>query len=209
MGKRGRPRKSGPRKLDGTLERGRFTPPPEHIARRRELFSFVAEGNIDQDVCDGIGQLHALGLLDGYPVDGLELRNIGREYADLYWERYDATAPVSGQFERRSKSTGEPPPRNWRYDRFDKLDQSLSRAGMERTALYMLLINHYHSDTLAGWVQRLVNRELAERGRADVIVLVDSETEGHDRYMLTTAIRGLFCLHDASLPGRYERRLVA
>jgi hypothetical protein len=173
------------------------------------LFSFVAEGNIDQDVCDGIGQLHALGLLDGYPVDGLELRNIGREYADLYWERYDATAPVSGQFERRSKSTGEPPPRNWRYDRFDKLDQSLSRAGMERTALYMLLINHYHSDTLAGWVQRLVNRELAERGRADVIVLVDSETEGHDRYMLTTAIRGLFCLHDASLPGRYERRLVA
>jgi hypothetical protein len=84
MGKRGRPRKSGPRKLDGTLERGRFTPPPEHIARRRELFSFVAEGNIDQDVCDGIGQIHALGLLDGYPVDGLELRNIGREWRDWF-----------------------------------------------------------------------------------------------------------------------------
>lgn len=213
--KRGRPRKSGPRdKNDKLLRLGKFVEPPEHIMERRKMFSFVTPtkgpdgrtGEIDQDVCDGIGQLHALGLLDGHPIDGLELRDIGREFAELYWERYQATAPTSGQFERRSKSTGGPPPRTRRDDRYERLDDALPRACMERTALYMLLINNFHSDKLEGWVQRLVNRELAERGVPNVIAFFDTATEGHDRHMLECAVRGLFAFHDAAMPGRYERR---
>jgi hypothetical protein len=186
--------------------------PNDRVQARREMFALLnskadgRQGSIDQDICDGIGQLCALGYLNGHGHEAKDLRDIGRDYADLYWERYEATAPVSGQFERRSRGTGEPPPRNGRYDRFDRLDSSLSRTSMERTAIHMLLTRHYHSDNLEGWVQRLVNLELAKRGVPNVLAFLDSPTEGHDRYMLSCAIRGLLQLIDAGLPARFERR---
>jgi hypothetical protein len=161
---------------------------------------------IDQDIHDAIGQLHALGLLTGHGHEPTDLRNVGREYAELYWERYAATAPTTGQFERRSRGTGDPPPRNWRYDRFDRLDHSLSRTSMERVAIHMLLTRHFHSDGMEGWVARLINCELAKRGVPDVLVLLDSHSHGHDMHMLGCAIRGLVQLMDASLPARFERR---
>jgi hypothetical protein len=187
---------------------GTRSDPNSRVMERRERFNFLRsaadgrQGSIDQDICDGIGQMQALGLLDGHGHDPLDLRNVGREYAELYWERYEATAPSTGQFERRSRGTGEPPPRNGRYDRYDRLDDSMPRVGMERTAIHMLLTQHYHSDGLEGWVQRLINRELAKRGVPDVLVFLDSPTEGHDRYMLGCAVRGLCQLMDAlgSLP---------
>src|SRR6187551_2157722 len=92
-GKRGRPRKDGPRDNNGRLiPVGKFTAPPDHIARKRETWSFVTPtkgpdgrtGEIDQDVCDGIGQLHALGLLNGHGFDATELRDIGREWRDWF-----------------------------------------------------------------------------------------------------------------------------
>jgi hypothetical protein len=70
----------------------------------------------------------------------------------------------------------------------------------------MLLTEHYHSDEMVGWVSRLVNRELAKRGVPDVLVFLDSPTEGHDRFMLGCAVRGLLMLMDAGLPARFERR---
>lgn len=182
--------------------------PNESVLRRREQFSFLnskadgRQGTIDQDIHDAIGQLHALGLLDGHGHDATDLRNVGREFAELYWERYEATAPAIGQFERRSRGTGEPPPRNRRYDRFDRLDNSMSRVGMERTAIHMLLTEYYHSDRMTGWAQRLINFELAKRGVPDTLVLLDGHTQGHDYYMLGCAIRGLCQLIDASLPSR-------
>jgi hypothetical protein len=187
---------------------GARSEPNERVLARREKFSFLhskadgRQGTIDQDIHDAIGQLHALGFLDGHGHDPLDLRNIGREYAELYWERYDATAPATGQFERRSRGTGEPPPRNGRYDRFDRLDGAMSRACMERTAIHMLLTNHYHSDQMEGWVQRLINYELAKRGVPDVLVLLDELAMGHAKYMLGCAIRGLCLLYDASLAPR-------
>ncbi len=190
---------------------GQRTEPCAHILRRREQFSFLnskadgRQGTIDQDIHDAIGQLHALGLLDGHGHDATDLRNVGRDYAELYWERYELTAPSTGQFERRSRGTGEPPPRNGRYDRFDRLDQSMPRVGMERTAIHMLLTEFYHSDKFTGWAQRLINYELAKRGAPDVLVVLDGPTEGHDYYMLGCAIRGLCQLLDSSLPSRFAR----
>jgi hypothetical protein len=191
---------------------GNRTDPNERVLKRREMFSFLyskedgRQGMIDQDIHDAIGQLHVLGLLDGHGHESSDLRNVGREYAELYWERYEATAPATGQFERRSRGTGEPPPRNARYDRFDKLDNAMPRVGMERTAIHMLVTRHFHSDRVEGWVQRLVNRELVKRGVPDVIDFFDAPTEGHDRFMLGCAIRGLVQLIDAGLPARFERR---
>lgn len=186
--------------------------PTDRILRRREQFAFLRHdstegrgGAIDQDVCDAIGQLKALGLLDGHGHDAMDLRNVGREYAELYWDRYSLTAPATGGFERTSRGTGEAPPRSRRDDRFDKLDGAMSRTGMERTAIHMLLTAHYHSDGFTGWAQRLIDRALAERGVSDVIVLLDSATRGHDLYTLGCAVRGLCALLDASLPSRYAR----
>ena len=187
--------------------------PNPMVIAKRETFSFVkAEkgGSIDQDIHDAIGQLHVLGLLDGHGHEAKDLRDVGREYAELYWERYEDLAPKVGQLERRSRGTGNPPPINGRYVRFDRLDESLPRCGMERTAIHMLLTEHFHSDKMAGWVQRLIDRELLERGRAvNRIIIIDSHTFAHDRYMLGCAIRGLNMLMDASLPARFQQRMVA
>ena len=108
----GRAKHKGKR-VNGRLSRARLeivdrNPPPDHILARRDTFSFVAApkgGSIDQDVCDGIGQLHALGLLDGFGLDALAMRDNGREYADLWWAMYSATAPKMGTFERADKSS--------------------------------------------------------------------------------------------------------
>ena len=84
-------RKQGTRTKSGRLSRSKLAlmernPPADYILERRRLFSFVTPtkgpdgrvGEIDQDVCDGIGQLQALGLLDGHGFDGKDLRDAGR-----------------------------------------------------------------------------------------------------------------------------------
>jgi hypothetical protein len=210
-GKRGRPRKSGPRKLDGTLERGRFTPPPEHIAKRRELFSFVTPttgpdgrtGEIDQDVCDGIGQFHALGLLDGYPVDGLELRNIGREWRDWFVTILRRQGFKAGGYERMDKAREREPRHN---ERLDRMDDALG--GYERHALYSLLVDPLvgswpQGEEEAPWVRSIVGEALLRKNRRLAFFRFPT---GNDYQLLQASIRGLFCLYDASLPGRYERR---
>lgn len=197
-------RRRAKRAAEAAASIGSRSNPNDRVTERRERFRFLGSGRIDQDIHDGIGQLHALGLLNGHGHEAKDLRDIGRDYAELYWERYELTAPSTGQFERRSRGTGEPPPRNGRYNRFDRLDDAMPRVCMERTAIHMLVIHHYHSDNLEGWVQRLVNYELAKRGVPDV--LVDTHSHGHDCYMLGCAVRGLCQLMDAGLPARFERR---
>jgi hypothetical protein len=209
--KRGRPRKDGPRKHNGLLERGKFTPPPEHILERRELFSFVnpttgpdgRAGEIDQDVCDGIGQFHALGLLDGHPVDGLTLRDIGREWRDWFVTLLRRQGFKAGGYERMDKAREKEPRHN---ERLDRMDEALG--GFERSALMSLLIDPVvgswpQGESDAPWVRSLVAKGLLERRR---VVKFVRFPDANDYALLAAAIRGLFALHDASLPGRYERR---
>jgi hypothetical protein len=205
-------RRRAKRAAEAAASIGSRSNPNDRVAERRERFRFLGSGRIDQDIHDGIGQLHALGLLNGHGHEAKDLRDIGRDYADLYWERYGpgdgcgSLAPSTGSFERHSKSSGNPPPRGAAWFRYDKLDAAMPRVGMERTAIHMLVIHHYHSDNLEGWVQRLVNYELAKRGVPDVLALLDSPTHGHDCYMLGCAVRALCQLMDAGLPARFERR---
>jgi hypothetical protein len=203
--KRGRPRKDGPRKLDGTLDRGKFSAPPAHISRRRELFSFVISekgGSVDQDTCDGIGQIHALGLLDGHPIDAKDLRDIGREWRDWFCTLLRRQGFKAGGYERMDKSREREPRHN---ERMDRMDDAL--AGYERSALMSLLIDPVVGswplgEESAPWVRGVIGAELTKRGRFVQFVHVT----GHDYELLGAAIRGLFTLYDASLPGRYERR---
>jgi hypothetical protein len=211
MAKRGRKRKDGPRDKSGRLiPLGKFTPPPEHILERRRLYSFVTPtkgpdgrvGEIDQDVCDGIGQFHALGLLDGHPVDGLELRNIGREWRDWFVTLLRRQGFKGGGYERMDKAREREPRVS---ERLDRMDGALS--GFERSALMSLLVDPVVGswplgEESAPWVRGIIGAELIKRKKQVPFVCVS----GHDYALLAAAIRGLFVLYDASLPGRYERR---
>lgn len=180
--------------------------PNERVLARREAFSFVrAEkgGSIDQDIHDAIGQFHVLGLLDGHGHEAKDLRDVGREYAELREDRYKALSVKVSAFERRSRSTGNPPPLTRDDVRLDKLDEALGRNTMERTAIFNLLTDYYGTERRAAWVQNLINYELAQRGIPNV--LVNLYALGHDRYMLSRAIRGLCQLLDAGLPARFQR----
>lgn len=209
--KRGRPRKDGPRKADGTLDRGKFTPPPPHVLVKRSLYSFVTpaqgpegrSGEIDQEVCDGIGQLHALGLLDGQPIDGLELRNAGREWRDWYVTLLRRQGFKAGGYERMDKARECEPRAN---ERFDRMDDALR--GFERLALMSLLIDPVvgswpNGEENAPWVQSIICEALLKRGRDPRFCRLPSE---NDRDLLAGSIRGLMALYDEALPNRYERR---
>jgi hypothetical protein len=85
------------------------------------------------------------------------------------------------------------------------MDDALT--GYERSALMSLLIDPVVGSWPLGeenspWVRGIIGAELLKRGRIVQFVCVT----GSDYQLLAAAIRGLFSLHDASLPGRYERR---
>jgi hypothetical protein len=213
MARRGRKPKSQEQKLRDALERSK---PPEHIQRKREQFAFFKptpkpgqgrserDGEIDQDVCDGIGMFHALGLLDGHPVDGLELRNIGREWRDFYCSMLRRQGFKAGGYERMDRSVAKEPRVSERLDRMD-----LALRGFERSVLLSLLVDPIVGswplgEEMAPWVRAHIAMGLLERGRIPPGVTRFPDCE--DDAKLAAAIRGLFALYDASLPGRYERR---
>jgi len=210
--KRGRPRKDGPRDDNGRLIRdtGKFTPPPIHILERRALFSFVTpskgpdgrHGEIDQDVCDGIGQLHALGLLDGHGFDPTELRDIGREWRDWFTGLLRKQGFKAGGYERTDKAVEKLPRHNERLDRMD-----MALTGFDRSALMSLLIDPVVGSWPSGeeeapWVRAIVGEALIARHKVPKMVRFP---DAHDRELLKAAIRGLCALKDASLPSRWER----
>ena len=64
---------------------------------------------------------------------------------------------------------------------------------------YCLLTNHFHSDRVEGWVQRLIGYELVNRGgKIDFALLLDGPTYGHDKYMLGCAMVETSPLHPPS-----------
>jgi hypothetical protein len=213
--KRGRPRKDGPRdKNDRLIPEGKFTPPADHIIAKRELWSFVTPtkgpdgrtGEIDQDVCDGIGQLHALGLLNGHGFDATELRDIGREWRDWFTALLRRQGFKAGGYERMDKAREREPRHNERLDRMD-----LALEGFERQALMSLLIDPIvgswpDGEQDAPWVRGIIAEGLLERKR---VVAFARFPDCNDRAMLQAAIRGLCQLKDASLPSRWEQRRVA
>jgi hypothetical protein len=144
-----------------------------------------------------------LGLFDGYPIDGLELRNIGREWRDWFVTLLRKQGFKAGGYERMDKAREREPRHN---ERLDRMDDALG--GYERGALMSLLIDPIvgswpDGEEEAPWVRSIVGEALLRRHREVVFVRMP---DGNDYQLLAAAIRGLFVLHDASLPGRYERR---
>lgn len=195
----GRPKRKGlrigkrlSRALSAILDRN---PPAPHITARRELFSFVGKGgNIDQDICDGIGQLHALGLLDGYGLEPTAMRDAGRDYAELWWNRYSATTTKISNFQRASRSSSSYDGETSRDRRFARMDLAID--AYDKGVVLDLV---QPGDDITPWAQGLIAEALLKRGKVVKFVrFPDSE----DRARLQSLCRGLCALADGALPDR-------
>jgi hypothetical protein len=207
----GRKASKGARTKSGRLSRSKLAlaernPPACYILERRRLFSFVTPakgpdgrvGEIDQDVCDGIGQLHALGLLDGHGFDGKDMRDAGRFFGDHYWNRYRETAPKTGKYERQDKSMSAFLGETAADRRFDRMDDCLR--GYDRQVLMSLVVDCAWGDEIIPWAQSLIDEGLRERRkfRKGVMRFPDE----NDRAMLAACIRGLCVIVDGGMEMR-------
>jgi hypothetical protein len=210
MARRGRPKKSKDQKLRDALERNQ---PADYILERRRLFSFVQppsdkrqdgrNGEIDSEVCDAIGQMCALGLLDGNGYDPIELRDKGRFWGGHYAKLFKGMAAKTGSWERKDRST--PSGALTGEDLlFDRMDESLDE--YDRRVLLTLVV-----DPLIGheehvwWAKTLIDDELFKRGRFYSGQVIGAVTDTERAYR-DAVVRALCCLTEGSLPGRYERR---
>lgn len=204
MARRGRPRKSREQKIKDALAR---TAPADYIIRRRKVFSFVEApkgGEIDSEICDAVGQMCALGLLDGHGHDPVEMRDKGRFWGQHYARVMKCVGVKTGAYERRDPS--KPSVAMTGDDLlFDRMDENLP--DFERDVLLSLLVDPLigHDETV-GWAQSLIDEELLKRKRLPPD-RVTSFPDMNDRALLQAAIRGMLILVDGSLPSR--NRMVA
>lgn len=183
-------------------------PPADYIVERRKLFSFVQlpaddrlegrNGEIDSEVRDGLGQLHACGLLDGHGFSGKDLRDAGWFYGEHYWNRYRATSPRSAQYERTDKSVSAYLGETAADRRFDRMDELLR--GYERSVLMSLVVDKAWTDEIVPWAQALIDEALLARGRVRKGVVRFPDLE--DRAMLQACIRGLCMIFDGGMEMR-------
>ena len=211
MARRGRPRKTRDQKMKDALER---IQPNARILELRRLFSFVQpppesrldgrNGEIDSEVCDAIGQLCALGLLNGHGHDPVEMRDKGRFWGCHYAKLMKPSGVKMGSYERQSRS--EPTGALTGADlTFDRMDENLP--SYERNVLLSLLVDPLigHEETVP-WAQSLIDEALLAKGRIPNSMRFP---DCQDRAYLAAAIRGLCVLVDGALPARFEMRRVA
>lgn len=163
------------------------------------------------DIFDGIGQLHAVGMLDGHGIDGKLMREAGREYIGLYNYVWIDMAPKGSDLERAygGKSTSGKsdliPPATRREIRFAQLDDLLPVGSQERYWTQRILLNHFGMDRVEPLVDRLVNYKFAQwrlpvpTGDRDMRIACADDFQN-----LGCVLRGLFALADGAMPDRWK-----
>lgn len=193
-----RKRKTGPRGKTGRLQNWNVRDYGNEIVKaRRNMFDcmVIRDGKAADEVQDGIGRLWALDFLDGHHFDPAVLRDTGRKYGMLYWQRNADKAANIGEAERIGFS--KPSLEDTRNDLlFERWIDDLPR--YERSVLEMVVVDHWHTDGEAPFVERLVGRELMERGR----IKFASPAHPADQDMLSALLRALFILIDGATPIR-------
>jgi hypothetical protein len=215
MGKKTR-RKQGKRDKSGRLARPttraeRNVAPNDRVEERLLLFRHknILNGKAAWiDVFDGIGQLHAVGMLEGHGIDGKLMRDAGREYVGLFNYYYIDMLPKGCDLERAyggpslSGKCENLPPKTRRDIRFAQMDDLLPRGSNERYWTHKILLDHFGLDEVHPMVTRLVNYK-----RAQWKLPVSGEVAGAEDFQkLGCLLRGLFALADGALP---ERRKLA
>ena len=193
--------------LAGIEERGVAN---ARVEARREAFAFVTPtkgpdgrcGTIDQDICDGIGQLHALGFLDNHGYDPQDLRDKGRAWGEGYWRCYGATAPATSKNETVSRTTGDEVRKTKADYEFEELDAAMDVA-FDRGAVMSLVVDQWWSDEIVPWASGLIAEGLLKRGRyPGALVVFPVE---HDRHLMAACVRGLCKLVEATIPARHQK----
>lgn len=193
----GRKKKGGAREPSGRPSRAVRDYGNDIVQARRTMFDCMAirDGKAADEVSDGIGRLWALDFLDGHSIDPAVLRDSGRKYAALYWVRNADKAPRVSDAERVGFS--KPSLEDTRADLlFERWLDDLPV--YERRVLETVVVDHWHSDGEEPFVERLVGRELMQRGR---IKFASPEHPG-DRTQLAALLRALFILVDGVTPIR-------
>lgn len=164
------------------------------------------------DIFDGVGQLHAIGMLDGHGLDGKLMREAGREYVGLFNYYWIDLLPKGSDLERAyGGSTGSGksdliPPATRREIRFAAFDALLPTGSDERRLTHRLLLDHFGLDTVMPLVDRLVNFRF-NQWRLDLPTWHgrDIRTAGAEDFQtLGCILRGLFALADGALPNRWR-----
>jgi hypothetical protein len=163
------------------------------------------------DVFDGVGQLHAIGMLEGHGLDGKLLREAGRDYIGLYNYQFIDLLPKGSDLERAYGGGGSSgksdliPPATKREIRFAQLDQLLPMGSDERKWTHKLLLDYFGLDAVHPIIERLVNFRFAQWKLPVVGYVAGAE----DFQILGCFLRGLFALADGSLPNRERFRIAA
>jgi hypothetical protein len=163
------------------------------------------------DIFDGIGQLHALGMLEGHGLDGKLLREAGREYVGLFNYYYIDLLPKGSDLERAYGGGGASgkseliPPATRRDIRFAQLDDLLPLGSDERIWTHRLLLDNFGLDTVHPVIDRLVNRRLAQWKLPVAGMIAGVE----DDQILGCFLRGLFALADGAMPNRERFKVAA
>lgn len=181
----------------------------DRVQQRLELFRHkrILDGKAAWiDIFDGIGQLHAVGLLDGHGIDGKLMREAGREYVGLYNYYFIDMMPKGCDLERAyggktGSGKSEAMPRATRREiRFAQLDELLPRGSEERYWTQKLLLDHFGLDTVLPLVERLVNYKFAQWKLPVAGMIAESD----DFKRLGCILRGLFALADGAMPDRWR-----
>jgi hypothetical protein len=156
------------------------------------------------DVFDGIGQLHALGYLDGHGLDGKLLREAGREYIGLYNYYFIDLLPKGADLQRAyggrtgSGKSDALPPATARDLRFARMDGVLATGSDERYWTQKILLDNFGLDEVHPLVDRLVNYRFAQWK----LPVVGRVAGAEDFRALGCILRGLFALADGAMPER-------
>jgi hypothetical protein len=207
-------RKSGKRDKSNKLLRPstraeRNTQPNDRVRERLERFSHksILDGKAAHDTFDGPGQLHAMGYFHNHGHEPNVIRDIFREYGELYWHWYAVLNSGSAEYGPRFGGGGQElsskssplPPTSKAENRFMDLDDILPIASRERRAIHKLALDHWGCDSVHPFVERLVNEGMAGRGLcvAGMLALPSDHEE------LNAALRAAFALIEGKLKPDY------
>lgn len=214
MSKRTR-RKNGKRDKSDRLSKPttraeRNMAPNDRVRERLERFSHksILDGKAAHDTFDAPGQLHAMGYFHNHGHEPTVIRDIFREYGELYWYWFAALdsgsaeyGPYYGGGARLSSKSSPLPPKAKAESRFQDLERFLpdSLSSPERIALHAMVVGHWGSDSVHPFVERLVNEGMRER-RLPVAGML---TTRDDFEMLEAALRAAFALIEGKLKPDY------
>lgn len=184
--------------------------PNQRVIALRDTFSFVTPtkgpdgrgGSIDQDICDAVGQLHALGLLDGQIQDAQDLRDCARDWGHGYAMWFKSVGVRTCSFERTSRSDTVRDMTTAEH-RFHRMNDALRQLPFEQQVLLDLvvdpIIGNFADDPFPIWAKALIDEALLKRGKLPTLMKFP---DSHDRHLFEAAVRGMAVLCDAGLQQR-------